>query len=63
MAGVQHKQYLHEINHMAQLIFTATSITGIILLAFAVEQLGETFVEDYQERRKANQKIDDLQES
>lgn len=48
---------------MAQLIFTATSITAIILLAFAVEQLGETFVDGYQERRKANQKLDDLQES
>jgi hypothetical protein len=48
---------------MTEFIFTATSITAIILLAFAVEQLGETFVDDYQERRKATQKLDDLQES
>lgn len=48
---------------MIQFIFTFTSITGIVLLAFAVEQLGDTFVDGYQERRKANQKIDNLQES
>ena len=48
---------------MTQAIFTATTITFLVLLAFAVEQLGETFVDDYQSRRKSNQNIDDLQEN
>lgn len=47
---------------MAQLIFTFTSITGLVLLAFAVEQLGDTFVEDYRQRRNTQQRMDEYQE-
>ena len=48
---------------MAQFIFTTTTITFIVLLAFAVEQLGNTFVDDYQSRRKSTQDTDELQEN
>ena len=49
-------------SNMTQFIFTATSITFLVLLAFAVEQLGETFVDDYRQRRNNQQRMDDYQE-
>ena len=43
---------------MPEIIFTTTAIAGLVLLAYAIEKLSETFTDDYEERKQRNDLID-----
>ena len=45
---------------MVSTLFIATAITALVMLAYAVKQLGTTFTDEYDKRKAENDFIDEL---
>ena len=45
---------------MTPTIFTLTAVTALVLLAYSIEQLAETFTYDYDNRRAQNDYLDEI---
>ena len=45
---------------MISILFTVTAVTGLVLLAYAVEQLGTTYSEEYDKQKAELDFIDEL---
>ncbi len=45
---------------MISTLFTVTAVTALVLLAYAVEQLGQTFSDEYDKQKAELDFIDEL---
>lgn len=45
---------------MVSILFTVTAVTGLVMLAYAAEQLGTTFSEEYDKQKAELDFIDEL---
>ena len=48
------------LNNMTYFIWTFTSVTFLVLLAFAVEQLGKTYTDEIERRQQELNNLDEV---